>query len=153
MSLPSGARLGPYEIAEKIGEGGMGQVYRARDLTLKRDVAIKIIAAPLAHDDGARARFEREAQVVASLNHPHIAAVYGLVDEGGVRGLVMELIEGPTLAERLASGPLPPGEAFAIARDLAEAVEAAHDKGIVHRDLKPANVKLTRSAGVKVLDF
>jgi eukaryotic-like serine/threonine-protein kinase len=153
VSLPHGTRLGAYEIADKIGEGGMGQVYRARDLALRRDVAIKIIAAPLAHDDQAQVRFEREAQLVASLNHPHIAAVYGQVDEGGVRGLVMELIEGPTLAERLASGQLTPRESLAIAGEIAEALEAAHDKGIVHRDLKPANIKLTRAGGVKVLDF
>jgi Protein kinase domain len=153
MSLPSGAPFGPYRIVAKLGEGGMGEVYRAHDPALRREVAIKILATRLAAGDDGQARFQREARVLASLNHPHIASVFGLVDEGGVRGLVMELVEGPTLDERLASGALPLREALACAARMAEALEAAHDKGIIHRDLKPGNIKLTRGGGIKVLDF
>jgi len=138
-----------YRIVSKLGEGGMGVVYRATDTKLQRDVALKFLPEELANDPGRRSRFEREAQVLAALNHPHIAAVYGLED----RAIVMELVEGPTLADRIAAGPIPLDEALEIARQIAEAMEAAHEKGIVHRDLKPANVKLTADGQVKVLDF
>src|SRR5687767_5660111 len=149
MPLSSGDKLGAYEIVDKIGEGGMGEVYRARDSKLKREVAIKVLPAELANDPERLARFQREAEVLASLNHPHIAHVYGL--EGNA--LVMELVEGEDLAERLKRGPIPLDEALPIARQIAEALEAAHDHGIVHRDLKPANVKVRPDGTVKVLDF
>jgi eukaryotic-like serine/threonine-protein kinase len=149
MTFTAGDKVGPYEVRGLIGVGGMGEVYRARDTKLGRDVAIKILPSALAGDPGRRARFEREAKVLASLNHPNIAAIYGL--EG--RAIVMELVEGPTLAERLKSGPIDPAEALRIAGQIAEAIEAAHEKGIIHRDLKPANIKLTPSGIVKVLDF
>jgi len=144
MPLPLGARLGPYEILAPLGAGGMGEVYRARDSKLNRDVAIKILPSALAGDTDYLTRFQREAQVLASLNHPNIAAIYGL--EG--QAIVMELVEGETL-----KGPLPLPEALNIARQIAEALEAAHDKGIIHRDLKPGNIKLTPDGVVKVLDF
>src|SRR5262245_24270602 len=134
MSLSPGDKLGAYEIIGLLGKGGMGEVYRARDTKLNRDVAIKALPPTLANDAGYLARFEREAQVLASLNHPNIAAIYGL--EGNA--IVMELVEGETLR-----GPMPVPEALAIARQIAEALEAAHEKGIIHRDLKPGNVKLT----------
>ena len=158
MVLTTGIRLGPYEILSALGAGGMGEVYRARDTRLKRDVAIKVLPDSFASDAGRLARFEREAQVLASLNHPHIAAIYGVEDapaEAGshVHALVMELVEGETLAERLRRGPLPLEEALRIAVQIAEALEAAHEKGIIHRDLKPANVKITPDEKVKVLDF
>src|SRR6266581_29323 len=143
MSLTAGDRIGPYEIVALLGAGGMGEVYRGRDSRLGRDVALKILLPNFAADVGRMARFQREAQVLASLNHPHIAALYGLEDGGGVRALVMELVEGPTLAERIRNGPIPIEEALPIAKQIAEALEAAHDRGIIHRDLKPANVKLT----------
>ena len=149
MSLTPGARIGPYEIVRAIGAGGMGEVYRARDTTLHRDVALKIVPDAFAGDPERLARFTREAQVLASLNHPNIAAVYGFED----RALVMELVDGEDLSERLARGPLRPGEALPIARQIAEALEAAHEQGIVHRDLKPANIKLRPDGVVKVLDF
>src|SRR5215472_5355237 len=143
MTLSAGSRLGPYEILSPLGAGGMGEVYRARDNKLHRDVAIKVLPQTFGSDAERLARFRREAQVLASLNHPHIAAIYGLEESGGVEALVLELVEGETLAERLAKGPLPLEEALEIARQIAEALEAAHERGIVHRDLKPANVKLT----------
>src|SRR4051812_30361780 len=149
MSLPSGTRLGAYEILAPLGAGGMGEVYRARDARLGREVAIKQLAPALAHDPDYLARFEREAQVLAALNHPNIAAIYGL--ESGA--IVMELVAGETLADQIARGPIPLETALPIARQIAEALEAAHERGIVHRDLKPANVKVTPDGHVKVLDF
>jgi len=151
--ISPGARLGPYEITAKLGEGGMGEVYRATDTKLKREVAIKVLPAAFTEDRERLARFEREAQALAQLHHPNIASIFGLEESEGVRALVMELVEGPTLAERLESGPLPLDESLSIARQIAEALEEAHEKGIVHRDLKPANVKLTAEGKVKVLDF
>jgi serine/threonine-protein kinase len=142
-----------YRILEKIGQGGMGEVYRASDTKLHRDVAIKVLPEAFASDPERMARFSREAQVLASLNHPHIAAIHGLEESGGRRALVMELVEGETLAERLARGALPVEEALAVAGQIAEALEEAHERGIIHRDLKPANVKLTASGAVKLLDF
>jgi serine/threonine protein kinase/Tol biopolymer transport system component len=153
MTLTAGTRLGPYEIRSPLGAGGMGEVYRARDGKLNRDVAIKVLPETLAEDAGRLARFQREAQVLAALNHPHIAAIYGLEKFGNTEALVLELVEGETLGERIAAGPIPVDEALAIARQIAEALEAAHEKGIVHRDLKPANVKITPEGNVKVLDF
>jgi eukaryotic-like serine/threonine-protein kinase len=153
MTLSAGSRLGPYELVSPLGAGGMGEVYRARDTRLGREVAIKVLPEAFTADMERLARFRREAQVLASLNHPHIAAIYGLEESGGVEALVLELVEGETLAERLARGPLPIEDAMEIARQIAEALEAAHERGIVHRDLKPANVKLTPDGKVKVLDF
>ena len=153
MSLSPGTRLGPYEILSPLGAGGMGEVYRARDAKLNRDVAIKVLPEAVAEDAERLARFQREAQVLASLNHPHIAAIYGLEKAGNFEALVLELVEGETLAERIGAGPIPVDEALAIARQIADALEAAHEKGIVHRDLKPANVKITPEGKVKVLDF
>src|SRR5947209_665840 len=149
MSLCAGDKIGPYVILAPIGAGGMGEVYRARDSKLERDVAIKVMPASLAHDSDYLARFKREAQVLASLNHPGIAAIYGIEENA----IVMELVEGTTLAERIAEGPIPIGEALPLAKQVAEALEAAHDKGIIHRDIKPANVKVTPEGLVKVLDF
>jgi serine/threonine-protein kinase len=149
MNLAAGSKLGPYEILAPIGKGGMGEVYRARDTKLEREVAIKIVPESFAHDPERIARFEREAKVLAALNHPNIAQIYGLEE----RALIMELVEGPTLAERIAQGALPADEALGIAKQIAEALEAAHEKGITHRDLKPANVKITPEGTVKVLDF
>ncbi len=153
MTLSSGTRLGPYEIVASLGAGGMGEVYRARDTRLGRDVAIKVLPDALAADPERLARFDREAKLLASMNHPGIAALYGLEDAGGRPALVMEVVEGPTLAERLERGAIPEDEALAIARQLADALEYAHDRGIVHRDLKPANVKVRSDGAVKVLDF
>ncbi len=147
------SRLGPYELTAKLGEGGMGQVYRATDTRLGREVAIKMLPPAFVADADRLARFEREAKVLASLNHVNIAAIYGLEESGGALALVMELVPGPTLAERLEEGPLPAAEALAVARQIAEALEEAHGKGIVHRDLKPANVKLAGKGRAKVLDF
>src|SRR5437879_249681 len=138
-----------YRITSKLGEGGMGAVYRATDTKLGRDVAIKVIPDSFAQDPDRLSRFTREAQVLASLNHPNIAAIYGVEE----RALVLELVEGPTLAERIGQGPIPLDEALPIARQIAEALEYAHDKGIIHRDLKPANIKVTPEGRVKVLDF
>lgn len=152
-STSSRQRLGPYEIGALLGSGGMGDVYRARDTTLGRDVAIKILPAIFTSDPQRRARFDREARVLAALNHPHIAAIYGVEHHDDVHGLVLELVEGQTLAERLRTGPLPIDEALTLATEIAEALEAAHERGIVHRDLKPANVTVTRDGRVKVLDF
>jgi eukaryotic-like serine/threonine-protein kinase len=153
MSLAPGARLGSYEIVSLLGAGGMGEVFRARDTKLNRDVAVKVLLASVADDPGRMARFQREAQLLASLNHPHIGAIYGVEDAGPAVALVMELVDGATLAERLASGPIPIDEALSIARQIAEALEAAHDQGMIHRDLKPANVKVRDDGTVKVLDF
>jgi eukaryotic-like serine/threonine-protein kinase len=153
QSVPSPRRLGAYQILGQIGAGGMGEVYRAHDPRLGRDVAIKVLPYAFTADPDRLARFEREARVLASLNHPNIATIHGVEEAQSTRALVMELIEGPTLAERLAAGRMPVAEALAIARQIADALEAAHDKGIVHRDLKPANIKLTPDGIVKVLDF
>ena len=153
MPIAPGMRLGPYEILSPLGAGGVGEVYRARDAKLSRDVALKVLPEAFAHDAERMARFEREAQVLASLNHPNIAAIYGLEESPDVRALVMELMEGPTLAERLALGPIPVDEVLVHARQIADGLEYAHEKGIVHRDLKPANIKITPDGTVKLLDF
>src|SRR5262245_11929021 len=184
MPLMPGARLGAYEIVALVGAGGMGEVYRATDTNLKRTVAIKVLPELLSNDLERLARFQREAEVLATLNHPHIAQIYGLerlrprrAEDEQIRGevsasaragggapapveksgptiaLVMELVEGPTLADRIAQGPLPLDEALAIARQITDALEAAHEQGIVHRDLKPANIKVRDDGTVKVLDF
>jgi len=152
-TLTPGSRLGPYEIVAALGAGGMGEVHRARDSKLNRDVAIKVLLPSIANDSDRLARFSREAQLLAALNHPNIAAIYGLEDEGGVRALVMEFVDGPTLADRIRRGPIPFDEAMPIARQIADALEAAHEQGIVHRDLKPANIKVRGDGAVKVLDF
>ncbi len=153
MTLAGGYKIGPYEILSAIGAGGMGEVYRARDARLGRDVAVKVLPEAFARDPERMARFGREAKVLASLNHPNIAAIYGFEDSGGVHALVMELVEGPTLADRIAAGPIPMDEALRIARQMADALEYAHERGIVHRDLKPANIKISRDDAVKILDF
>ena len=153
MALSAGTRIGPYEIVGLLGAGGMGEVYRARDTKLNREVAIKVLLAAVANDAERLARFSREAQLLASINHPNIAQIYGLEDAGDVRALVMELVEGPTLADRIAHQAIPLEEALPIARQIAEALEAAHELGIIHRDLKPANIKLRADGTVKVLDF
>ena len=156
MSLTSGTRIGPYEVLGKLGAGGMGEVYRARDTTLGREVAIKILPDLLAVDPERLSRFEREAQTLASLNHPHIAQIYGVVelpDRAGQHALVMELVEGEDLAIRIERGPIPLDEVLPIARQIADALESAHEQGIVHRDLKPANIKIRPDGTVKVLDF
>jgi serine/threonine-protein kinase len=153
MIIGPGARLGPYEVTALIGEGGMGQVWRAYHAALKRNDALKVLPHEFAASPERLARFQREAQVLASLNHPNIAHVYGLEQANGVQALVMELVEGPTLADRIARGPVPVDEALPIAKQIAEALEAAHEQGIVHRDLKPANIKLRPDGTVKVLDF
>jgi len=160
MPLVAGTRLGVYEIGAPLGAGGMGEVYRAHDTKLGRGVAIKVLTEAFAFDPDRIGRFEREAKVLASLNHPYIAALHGMEESGGRHFLVMELVEGETLADRIAgtargrSAPagLDVDDALRIARQIAEALEAAHEKGIVHRDLKPANVKITPDDGVKVLD-
>ena len=151
--IAAGTRLGPYEVLAKLGEGGMGEVYRAADTNLKRQVALKVLPAAVASDVDRLARFQREAEVLASLNHPNIAILHGLEKSDAVIALVMELVEGPTLADRLVSGAIPVDEALAIARQIAEALEAAHEQGIVHRDLKPGNIKVRDDGTVKVLDF
>ena len=148
-----GTRLGAYELTAPLGAGGMGEVYRARDTKLGREVAIKILPSAFTHDTERRARFEREARVLATLNHPHIGAIYGLEHADGVQALVLELVDGETLADRIARGPIALDETLGIARQIADALEAAHEKGIVHRDLKPANIKITPDGVVKVLDF
>ncbi len=153
MSLSPGARLGPYEIVSALGVGGMGEVFRATDTNLKRQVAIKVLPASVAADADRLARFQREAEVLAALNHPHIAQIYGLETSGATLALVMELVEGPTLADRIAQGAIPLDEALPIATQIAEALEAAHEQGIIHRDLKPANIKVRPDGTVKVLDF
>ena len=153
MALAVGTRLGPYEILGPLGAGGMGEVYRAKDTKLRREVAIKVLPAEVARDPERLGRFQREAHLLASLNHPHIAAIHGLEESGGSPFLVLELVEGEDLAERLKRGPIPVSEALEIARQIAEALEEAHEKGIVHRDLKPANVKVKADGTVKVLDY
>ena len=151
--LAPGSSVGPYRIERLLGVGGMGEVYRARDTTLGRDVAMKILPQHFTADPERLARFEREARVLAALNHPNIGAIYGLESAGDVRALVLELVEGETLADRIERGPLPARDALTIARQIADALDAAHEKGIVHRDLKPANIKVTPDGVVKVLDF
>ena len=141
--LAPGSSVGPYRIERLLGVGGMGEVYRARDTTLGRDVAIKILPRHFTADPERLARFEREARMLAALNHPNIGAIYGLEDADGVRALVLELVEGETLADRIQRGPAPVTDALTIARQIADALDAAHEKGIVHRDLKPANIKVT----------
>src|SRR5262245_25212928 len=149
MALTAGAHLGPYEILTAIGAGGMGEVYRARDTRLDRAVAIKILPESFADDPERLARFEREAKTLAALNHPNIAIIHGLEEANGVTALVMELVDGEDLAERVARGAIPLDDALHIARQIADALEAAHEQGIVHRDLKPANVKLRPDGIVK----
>ena len=153
MSLDPGTRLGVYAVTAKIGEGGMGEVYRARDTKLDRDVALKVLPQAFTDDPDRLARFEREAKVLASLNHPNIGHIYGLEEAEGQKALVLELVEGPTLSDRIAQGPIPIDEALPIAKQIAEALEAAHEAGVIHRDLKPANVKVRPDGTVKVLDF
>jgi eukaryotic-like serine/threonine-protein kinase len=161
MRLASGVRIGPYEIVAPLGAGGMGEVYRARDSRLHRDVAIKILPESLAADPDRLARFEREAQLLASLNHPHVAHIHGIEESqptaagpsGAVRALVMELVDGPTLVDRIAQGALPLDEALEIARQIADGLDAAHERGVIHRDLKPANIRLTTDGQAKILDF
>ena len=148
-----GRRLGPYEITAKLGEGGMGEVYRATDTKLKREVAIKVLPPAFTEDKERLARFEREAQLLAQLHHPNIASIFGLEESGGVHALVMELVPGPTLADRLESGSLSITESLSIALQIAQALEEAHEKGIVHRDLKPQNIKAASEGKAKVLDF
>ena len=149
----TGRQFGVYLVRERIGVGGMGEVYRARDTRLGRDVAIKVLPQAFATDADRLARFEREARVLASLDHPHIGTILGVEESDGVRALVLGLVEGDTLAERLARGPIPLAEALEYARQIADALEAAHEKGIIHRDLKPSNIKITAAGVVKVLDF
>ena len=153
MALHVGDRLGVYDVTALIGEGGMGQVYRATDTQLGRDVALKILPDAFAADPDRLARFQREAQVLASLNHPNIAQIHGIEKSDDTQALVLELVEGPTLADRIAKGPIPLDEALPIAKQIAEALEAAHEAGVIHRDLKPANIKVREDGTVKVLDF
>src|SRR5262245_28225407 len=153
MPLAPGTHLGPYEILAPLGAGGMGEVYRARDGKLGRDVAIKILPEAFAADAERIARFQREARTLASLNHPNIAIIHGLEQAGDVHALVMELVDGEDLSQRITRGPIPLAEALPLATQIAEALEAAHDQGIVHRDLKPANIKVRDDGRVKVLDF
>ena len=152
-SLFTGRRIGAYQLHELLGAGGMGEVYRARDSILGRDVAIKFLPRAFTNDPERLARFEREARMLAALNHPHIGAIYGVEDADGQRALVLELVEGETLADRILPERVPVTDALTIARQIADALEAAHEKGIVHRDLKPANIKITPAGVVKVLDF
>ncbi len=153
MSISPGTRFGSYEIVEPIGSGGMGEVYRARDTTLGRDVALKVLPASFSSDAMRVARFEQEAKTLASLNHPNIAHIYGLERSDGNTGIAMELVDGQALVDRIAEGPIPVAEALRIAGQIADALEAAHERAIVHRDLKPANVKIKPDGTVKVLDF
>src|SRR5215475_11707419 len=153
MSLSPGMRLGAYEIGASLGAGGMGEVYRATDTKLGRSVAIKFLPEAFSHDTERVARFQREARVLASLNHSNIAAIHGLEEIDSRHFLVMELVSGETLADRIKRGPIPIEEALPIAKQIAEALEEAHEKGIIHRDLKPANIKVTPDGKVKVLDF
>ena len=153
MSLTPGTRIGAYDVTGPLGAGGMGEVYRARDTKLDRDVALKVLPEAFTADPDRLARFEREARVLASLNHPNIAQIHGLEETGGTRALVLELVEGPTLADRLEQGPIPLDEVLSIARQIALALQAAHEAGVIHRDLKPANVKVREDGTVKVLDF
>jgi len=153
LRLEPGEAIGTYRVIEWLGSGGMGEVYRAHDSNLGRDVALKILPAEVAEDSTRLARFRREARLLASLNHPNIGAIHTVVDDDRHLALVLELVEGPTLADRLQAGALPVPEALAVARQIGEALEAAHQKAVVHRDLKPANIKLTPGGIVKVLDF
>ena len=153
MSLGVGSQLGHYDVTALIGEGGMGLVYQATDTKLGRQVALKILPEAFTDDPDRLARFQREAKVLASLNHPNIGHIYGLEEAEGQKALVLELVEGPTLAERIKQGPIPVDEALPIAKQIAEALEAAHEQGIIHRDLKPANIKVREDGTVKVLDF
>src|SRR5438309_5628485 len=154
MPISTGTRLGSYELGVQIGAGGMGEVYQAHDTKLGRDVAIKVLPEAFEHDPERLSRFQREAKMLASLNHPNIATIYGLEQSNGTHYLLMELVSGETLAERAKrEGPVPIEEALKISVQIAEALEAAHEKGIIHRDLKPANVKVTPEGKVKVLDF
>src|SRR5262245_50961042 len=153
MPLAPGSHVGPYVVGAQIGVGGMGEVYSATDTNLKRAVALKVLPEALAHDADRLARFQREAELLASLNHPNIAAIYRLERTATITALVMEFVEGPTLADRIAQGPVPIQEARPIVRQIAEALEAAHERGIIHRDLKPANIKVRPDGTVKVLDF
>src|SRR5713226_579333 len=153
MPLSAGTHLGPYEILSALGAGGMGVVYRARDTRLKREVALKVLPEGVSQDPERLARFQREAELLATLNHPNIAAVYGLGKADGVTGIVLELVEGETLADVIGRGPLALHDALPIARQIADALEAAHEKGVIHRDLKPSNIKITLAGTVKVLDF
>jgi serine/threonine protein kinase len=153
MPITPGTRIGPYEITSYLGEGGMGVVFRARDVKLQRDVAIKLLPDDFMDDTDRLLRFKREAQVLASLNHPNVAQIYGFEESGNTRCIVMELVEGETLSERIAASPIPIEDALPIAAQIAEALEAAHERGVIHRDLKPANIKLTPDGKVKVLDF
>src|SRR5579863_9125781 len=154
MAIPSGTKFGSYEVTAQIGAGGMGEVYQAHDTKLGRDVAIKVLPEAVAHDAERLARFQREAKMLAALNHPNIAHLYGLEENAGASYLVMELVPGDTLADRIKrDGAFPIEEALTVAKQIAEALEAAHEKAIIHRDLKPANVKLTPEGKVKVLDF
>src|SRR6185503_18081637 len=153
MPLSPATRLGPYEIIAPLGAGGMGDVYRARDTRLEREVAIKALPGPFAADPERLARFRREAQTLASMNHPNIAAIYGLEEVSSTPYLVLELVEGETLARHLARGPMPVVEALRLGVHVAAALEAAHERGIVHRDLKPGNIMITLRGSAKVLDF
>ncbi len=153
MPLSPGTRFGTFDIVSLLGAGGMGEVYRARDTRLNRDVAIKVLPDAVALDPDRLSRFRREAQMLAALNHPNVAAIHGFEDADGRHALVLELVDGPTLADRIAQGPLPLDEALPIARQLVDALDAAHEQGIIHRDLKPANIKLRADGAVKVLDF
>ena len=153
MPLESGTRIGPYEVVCALGQGGMGEVYRGRDSRLGRDVAIKTLPVLFARDPERNVRFAREAQLLAALNHPHIGGIYGVEEDGTSTFLILEFIDGVSLADRLAHGPLAKDEAVTIARQIADALEAAHEKGIIHRDLKPGNIMLTADGQAKVLDF
>src|SRR5579862_17841 len=153
MPLSAGDKLGHYEVLSLLGQGGMGEVYKARDTTLKRDVALKVLPASFLRDSERMGRFQREAEVLASLDHPNVGPIYGIVESADSRGLVLALIEGPTLADRIEAGPIAIEEAVAIAKQIIEALEYAHERGVVHRDLKPANIKITTEGVVKVLDF
>src|SRR3954466_12425450 len=151
--MQANTTIGPYRVLEKLGEGGMGVVYRARDTKLGRDVALKVLPDAFTHDADRCARFEREAKLLATLNHPHVAQIYGFEESSSTKALVIEMVDGPTLADRLAHGALPVDEAVSIASQIAEALDSAHRLGIVHRDLKPANIKIRDDGQVKVLDF
>jgi eukaryotic-like serine/threonine-protein kinase len=151
--MSRGARLGPYKIEGPLGKGGMGEVYRARDTKLKREVAIKILPDEFSRDPDRVSRLQHEAEVLASLNHPNIAGIHSLEEADGSRFLVLELVEGENLAERIKRGPIPVDESLNIAKSICEVLEAAHEKGVIHRDLKPANIKVTSGGTVKVLDF
>jgi serine/threonine protein kinase len=153
MAVAPGIALGSFEITALLGRGGMGEVWKARDTRLGRDVAIKVLPEEFARNADRLARFQREAKVLASLNHPNIAAIYGLEEASGIRFLILELVEGETLANRLTRGPIPVAESIQFALQIAAALEAAHERGVIHRDLKPANIKVTEQGIVKVLDF